>query len=285
MPQIDRVRAANDMYRITSASGERTPAEVAKVAELAATTAKDARYDSSFTQAVQETSRLREIHAFELENILGATDESRAQFDNFVEQERAVLLTAGLERGLVEESLAQRGEIAEYARDWRGDADYVFRQVEQLQDSAQRLSQQLKEVQAIEDALRQAYEHSSRLMNGLDQTLLGYQTSVGEPDARSEQSRALVAQIARARQTNRELAARLMHTIQPAHTNPHETQRRSARVDWNLTFGVVGFVMCVANVTIVPAWNPSLAAMSGMYGGILTDRATNKLMDRWFGDR
>jgi len=285
MSQLDRVRDANSMYQITSKSGERTWAEIAKVAELGAKAAKDARADSAFTDAVLETSRLRETYASELEGILGMADESRAHFGEFLEEERAVLLTAGLEQGLIEEALAERDEVAEYAREWRGDSNSVFRQVEQLQISAEQLSRQLTEVQAIENALQLAHKHSNILVRSLDQTLLGFQAAAGGPDTRGELSRALVAEIATARQTNSDLADRLTHTAQAANIGPHETRRRPVRVDWNLTFGVVGFVMCVANVTIVPVLNPAFAAMSGMYGGILTDRATNKLMDRRFGDR
>src|SRR5262245_31756979 len=120
MPGDYLVSAANDMYRTVSVDTELTPAQVEAVAIRGGEALKRAQDDPTVRMSVRELSRARRQYTEAFQATLGAYGESSEQLEHFLEQERAVLLTAGLELGLVEELITQGREFVGRAREWEG---------------------------------------------------------------------------------------------------------------------------------------------------------------------
>lgn len=260
------VNAANEMYRIVSEEGERTPEQVAKIATLGADALKRVQDDRDFRRAVSESSRAWRENYDAAQATLGAYG-SQEQLDRFLDQERAVLDTAGLDRGLVEELIVQGREAAGRAREWRGDQNEFLEQVDQLRDGASGLATQLTDAQRIAKALEQAVSLNTHLATQLGQARAYNLAAIEELSAARYENQQLTGQLAAAQQTNQEL------TNQLANTGPQGVSRGRRRIFWRVTYGVGGLVMVFANAAAVPLIGPPASAASCALGGALVGSA------------
>lgn len=263
------VSAANDMYRIASVDKEPTPAQVEELAARGGEALKRAQDDRTLRESVRELGRARRQYAEAFQATLGAYGDSRGQLERFLEQERAVLLTAGLEPELIEELITQGREYVGRAREWEGDGDRIFAQVALLQDRALGLAAQLKEAQLIAKALAQAAERNDRLASQLERAQATHQAAMQDLAVARDENHHLASQLADARRTNQNL------TDQLAHTGPLGAQRGRARIFWRLTYGVGGLVVIMANTAAMPLIGPPASAASGAIGGSLVGVAIN----------
>ncbi len=267
MPGAYLVSAANDMYRIVSADGERTPEQVAKVATLAADALKRVQDDQDFRRAMHESSQARQRNADMFQSALVDYSTSPEQRDVFLEVERAVLNTAGLERGLVDELIVQGREFVGSARKWEGDQSEVLERVDQMQVRASRLSVQLTESQRIAKALDQAMGLNDHLATQLEHAHADNRTLMEELSISRQENQRLAGQLAAAQQTNQDL------TNQWANTGPHGTLLGRKRIFWRLTFGVGGLVMVFANTAATPLIGPPFSATSCALGSAFVGAA------------
>ncbi len=258
----DLVGAANEMYRTVAANEDLTPEKVVAVATRGHGAIQGIQDDPKFRDALRKLSQARRRYAEEFLATLDAYGESQERFERFLEQERAVLLTAGLEPGLVEELLAQGQERVGRAREWAGDPGQVYEQVAQLQTVTADLSAQLKELQQISKALDQAASRNDHVAALLAQEHAEHQATRLELDATRRENQRLATQIDAARSTNHNLIDQI------AHTGPLGASRGKARMFWRITYGVGGHPLIVATAAAPPPIGPPAAAASYAFGNV-----------------
>lgn len=267
MPGAYLVSAANDMYRIVSDDDERTPEQVTKVATLARDALKRVQDDQDFRWAVLESSQARQRNIEAFQSALGDYGRSPERLDRFLEQERAVLDTAGLEPGMVDELIVQGREVVGSAREWQGDQSEIFERVGQVHNRASGLSTQLTESQQIAKALDQAMKLNDRLATQLERAHDDNRELMEDLRIARRENQQLAGQLAAAQQTNQDLINQL------ANTGPHGALLGRRRIFWRLTFGVGGLVMVFANTAATPLIGPPASAASCALGGVLVGKA------------
>lgn len=268
MSGADLVNAANKMYRIVSEEGERTPEQVKEVASLASEALNRVERDDDFRRAVSESSRMWHENYDAAQATLGAYG-SQEQLDRFLDQERAVLDTAGLDRGLVDELIGQGQEVVGRAREWRGDQHELLEQVGQLRDRASGLATQLTDAQQIAKTLDKAVSLNAHLANQLEQAYAYNRSAMEELSAARYENQQLAGQLAAAQQTNQDLTNQLANTGPQRVSLPQHVPLWRKPIFWRLTFGVGGLVIVYANTAAIPLIGPPASAASCALGNTL----------------
>lgn len=260
------VNAANDLYNTVSANEELTGVEAAQVAARGCETLRRVQDDQVFRRSVLALCQARSEHAEEFQATLD-TASTWEEFDRFLVQERAVLSTAGLEPGLIEELIVQGRELVGRVRQWQGNAQQVFAMIAQLRDQACGLAARLRETEHTSQTLDEAAASTQRLVAELRQT----------NEERLAANSALVSARQAVQKVNAELDA-AKQTIQDlteqlADTGPLGRLRGRGRIFWRLTYGVGGLVVVAANAAATPLIGLPIASASGAIGATLVSIA------------